>query len=404
MKIVILTSTFPKNSLDNVPRFIETQIINLKNNFPNLEFYVLAPENTDSLQVLNTNDYKQIRYRYFWPKYFQKFTNNGILNQIKKNRLYYLLIPFFIVGQFLALSRLVKQEKVDLIYAHWFFPQAVTAYIVSKIYNIQFSFTSHSSDLTIVDKKIPFFGKLIIRKVCKSAKSISTPSYKIMSLIENYFTPEEFKRINHYVIPMGINSDDIVLSKEVIKDKNNFTILFLGRFSQKKGVDILIESIAYLNEKNFPKKIQLKLAGDGEEKENYNQQIQNLNLSNFVEFVGYVNEDMKYNLIQKSDLLVVPSVESNFGDIEGMPVVILEGLYCKTPVLASEYTNATEIITDSFNGFIIKDLNPNELATKIFQIINFDKDSLQSLIKNGFETAKQFSSGKNSQNFYKFLI
>ena len=62
-------------------------------------------------------------------------------------------------------------------------------------------------------------------------------------------------------------------------------------------------------------------------KKNYNQQIQNLNLGNFVEFVGYVNEDMKYNLIQKSDLLVVPSVESNFGDIEGMPVVILEGLF-----------------------------------------------------------------------------
>ena len=123
MKIVILTSTFPKNSLDNVPRFIETQIINLKNNFPNLEFYVLAPENTDNHQVLNTKYYKQIRYRYFWPKYFQKLTNNGILNQIKKNRLYYLLIPFFIAGQFLALSRLVKLEKVDLIYAHWFFPR-----------------------------------------------------------------------------------------------------------------------------------------------------------------------------------------------------------------------------------------------------------------------------------------
>ena len=74
-----------------------------------------------------------------------------------------------------------------------------------------------------------------------------------MSLIENYFTPEEFKRINHYVIPMGINSKDIVLSKEVIKDKNNFTILFLGRFF-KKGVDMLIESISYLNEKILQKK------------------------------------------------------------------------------------------------------------------------------------------------------
>ena len=65
----------------------------------------------------------------------------------------------------------------------------------------------------------------------------------------------------------------------------------------------------------------------------------------------------KYELLHRTDLLVVPSIESKDGDIEGLPVVILEGLYCKAIVVASQYTNAQEIIEDSKDGFIIKDLN-----------------------------------------------
>ena len=87
-----------------------------------------------------------------------------------------------------------------------------------------------------------------------------------------------------------------------------------------------------------------------------------------------------------------------------MPVVALEGLYCQTVVLASEYTNANEIIEDSINGFIIKNINPYDLAKKLFEIINLDSKIIQEIINEGSSTVKEFSSRKNSENFYKFLI
>ena len=81
----------------------------------------------------------------------------------------------------IALFRLVKRENIELIYAHWFFPQAVNAYLVSKLCNIPFVFTSHSSDVRIVERRIPLIGKNIIRKVCREALAISAPSRKIIS-------------------------------------------------------------------------------------------------------------------------------------------------------------------------------------------------------------------------------
>ena len=85
MKIAILTTTFPKNKNDKVPKFIETQVINLKKNYPNLEIYVLCPDNNKNLDIEVNKLYTQIRFQYFYPKLFQTLTNNGIMNQLKNN-------------------------------------------------------------------------------------------------------------------------------------------------------------------------------------------------------------------------------------------------------------------------------------------------------------------------------
>ena len=94
MKIAIITSTFPKNKDDKVPKFIETQVINLKKNYPNFEIYVLCPDNNKKLEIEANKLYTQIRFQYFFPKFFQTLTNEGIMNQLKNNILNYFLIPF----------------------------------------------------------------------------------------------------------------------------------------------------------------------------------------------------------------------------------------------------------------------------------------------------------------------
>ena len=114
MKIAIITSTFPKNKYDKVPKFIETQVINLKKNYPNFEIYVLCPDNNKKLEIEVNKLYTQIRFQYFFPKFFQTLTNEGIMNQLKNNILNYFLIPFLFGSQMISLFRLVKRENIEL--------------------------------------------------------------------------------------------------------------------------------------------------------------------------------------------------------------------------------------------------------------------------------------------------
>ena len=404
MNIAIVTSTFPKNNSDNIPKFIKNQIINLKSNYPELNFFVLAPDNNENIELEESNHFKQIRFKYFWPRRFQVLTKNGIVNQLRRNFLNYLFIPFFFVSQFFYLFRLVKKEKINLIYAHWFFPQALNAFLVSKILKIPFVYTSHSSDVEIVKKRIPYLGKKIIRRISFEAKAISAPSKKIINKVKENFSTIELSDITTNVIPMGLNTKNVNLSKNENLNSDQINILFLGRFSKKKGVHLLIKSIYKISNELPEKKIKLILAGDGEEKDEYKSLINKYNLSSYVKFIGFIDEENKYGIINDSDLLIVPSIETKSGDIEGLPVVILEGLYCGKIVITSTYTNAQEIIKDYYNGFIVEDLNVDSLTNKIIDVINLDPKLKKTIQLNAKKLGERFNSENNAKEFYNSMI
>lgn len=130
--ILVLTSTFPKNLYDNVPLFVYDQLLSIKKQYKSINFLVLVPHYYDKKPEVNDLEIDQIRYHYFWPFKFEKLVGKGILPTIKNNKLYIFMIPFFLVSQLVTTITYVKKFKPDLIYAHWFFPQALTALIVKK--------------------------------------------------------------------------------------------------------------------------------------------------------------------------------------------------------------------------------------------------------------------------------
>ena len=93
--------------------------------------------------------------------------------------------------------------------------------------------------------------------------------------------------------------------------------------------------------------------------------VSELNLEDKVNFLGRVNESQKKFLFNKVDLLVIPSITSKDGYVEGLPVVILEGMYSGTVCIASSYTNAEDIIDDGVNGFILNEVNISSLSKKL---------------------------------------
>jgi len=169
-------------------------------------------------------------------------------------------------------------------------------------------------------------------------------------------------------------------------------IIFAGRLSTEKGINILIEI-----GKKLSSDIQLIILGTGPEE----QKIKNLakNQKN-IHYLGYQNKENTISLIRGSDILIQPSLK------EGISSTILESMACGTVVIASNVGGNTELIENGING-IIKD--PNDSNPFVEQIISLLKNEelRKSLENHAQKTVKKYdwnNVGNLYLNIYKRLI
>ena len=113
------------------------------------------------------------------------------------------------ISQLFKLIRVVSKEKPDLIYAHWFTPQAIISFIVSKIYNIPYKITIHSRDLKIIDYKLGTLGKKISKLILNSSSGVTVTSKNILRTVESVLNKSEINDLNIIQYPMGIDSINI---------------------------------------------------------------------------------------------------------------------------------------------------------------------------------------------------
>ncbi len=412
MKLLITTSTLPVSSADEVPDFVKKQAIFLKKYDPNASITIHAPHNHYSNtrnSIEKNNYYKEIRFHYFWPFCMELLTGRGVLPALRANKLLYCQIPFLFIFQFISLFILVSKEKPDLIYAHWFTPQAITSVMVSMLTGIPFVFTTHASDISVL-RSIPF-AKYLVRWVCRNSKAYTAVSERTAQKLIDFFNAEEWNE--HYskklkIIPMGvdINRSSFELSAfDYIKKKYSLDdrpiILFLGRLAEKKGVEYLLEAFSLLPKKQR-EKFQLVIAGDGQLKNNLKIKARSLKINN-IYFTGYVHGEEKYTFLNLADYLCLPSIIDSTGDSEGFPVVLMEGLAAGKVILASNVSGGEVIFKNKKNCFVFTQKSSEELKAKLSLAIKLTTDELEVIRRENKKLAKQFGWETITINYYNFL-
>ena len=95
--ILVLSSTFPLTDTDKTPTFVKDQVVSLKKQQPEFNFYVISASNKN-YDFESNRHFTQFRYRYFYRK-FEKFGTDGIIPTLKRNRMYYFILPFYVIAQ-----------------------------------------------------------------------------------------------------------------------------------------------------------------------------------------------------------------------------------------------------------------------------------------------------------------
>lgn len=156
-----------------------------------------------------------------------------------------------------------------------------------------------------------------------------------------------------------------------------FLLLFVGRLTEAKGVDVLLRAMCLL-----PNKVVAVFAGWGHQSVNLKQLASQLGINQRVQFLG-LRRDV-YQLIGAADCVVMPS------RWEGLPLVLLEAMAASKPIIATCVGEIPEVLRNGVNGVLVKPNDEHSLANGITQVLEYP-DMAHQIATQAGEDAKQFS-------------
>jgi len=149
----------------------------------------------------------------------------------------------------------------------------------------------------------------------------------------------------------------------------NRNLLFVGNLIKRKGIDVLMRSVAVLVE-SFPD-TRLTIVGIGPEKDSLQALASELLVSNSVSFLGEVDDIALKSQYHSAAAVILPSYSEVFG------VVILEALAASRPVIATATVGAMSIISDCVTGRVVPIGSSKGVANAIADLFSDDKSATE---------------------------
>lgn len=358
MRILVLTSTFPRWAGDTDPRFV----VNLcKYLAPANELDVIAPHTAGTPTEEVVEGIQTYRFRYCFERWETLAYEGGILPRLRQNPLRLLLVPLFCLSELLLTLKLLRRNKYDVIHAHWTIPQGFIAVIARLVArgNPAVVITSHGGDIFALKGPILSWLKNWVGKQADHITLVSNAMRdKAMEL--------GLDRNKTSVIPMGVDSHGTFFPSPEVAQREG--LIFVGRLVDKKGIEYLLRAMPRIRE-DHPE-VHLRIIGDGPLAQDLHALRDKLDLSDHVTFEGaLVNEAIPGHL-QKAAIAVIPSVVTESGDQEGAPVAIMETLACGCATVVSDYPGARDIIADGETGLLVAQRSPEDIAEKVSYLLS----------------------------------
>ncbi|CAM2743263.1 glycosyltransferase family 4 protein [Legionella worsleiensis] len=205
------------------------------------------------------------------------------------------------------------------------------------------------------------------------------------------------------IINSGIAADRVFTVPNMVhipeeltfKEPAQFKVPIIGvcaRLAKIKGVDVFINALAELKKRNIAFKAQI--AGDGSEKEHCIALIQDLDLNENVQLLGWIED--RHSFYKNLDIFCLPSREEAFG------LVVLEAMMHSLPMVLSQLSGPVEIVGDTQSALLVQPEDPISMADALEQIIT-DQQLAKKLAFNAFQRVQHYSSINTAPVLHRVL-
>ena len=287
------------------------------------------------------------------------------------------------------LLSLIKREKYNVVHVH-LFPANLFMSLASLFLpkNIKFIFSEHN----VYNRRRSFkIFKILDTFIYSRYYKIICVSKQVQVALIEWLPNLQRKSV---VISNAVPVPDLSNWSSVKK----YDVLFVGRLTKAKGVDILLKAIKILKEK-YQKEIKAAIVGKGYLEEELKELVMELEIEKEIEFLG-VRRDIE-KLMKSTKLFVLPS------RWEGLPLTILEAMSSGAGIIATKVGGIPEIIQNGKEGILISPKDSATLAGAIAELLK-DRELRVKLGINAYKKVKEKYSIevyiKNILELYKSLL
>jgi glycosyltransferase involved in cell wall biosynthesis len=241
----------------------------------------------------------------------------------------------------------LRAGKIEHLHAHFGTNSAEVAMLAHVLGGPRWSFTAHGPEEF---DKAKFIA--LPEKIRRAAFVIAVSSFGRSQLFRNV-SHGHWNKIN--VAHCGIEPS--FYAGAAVQAGDARRLVCVGRLCEQKGQLLLIEAARLLSERGT--RFDLVLAGDGEMRGELEEMIARCRLHDAVRITGWISSDQVRNEILAARALVLPSFA------EGLPVVIMEAMALRRPVISTLVAGIPELVGSGEHGWLVPSGDVEALAAAI---------------------------------------
>lgn len=277
----------------------------------------------------------------------------------------------------------MERRQIQHVHAHFGWSASSIALIANRLLGISFSLTLHAHGI--------YINRLLLEAKLRHARFVVTISEYNRQYLKNLF-PENGLEDKIHIVHCGLDPNTFLPSTKLSHHNGELMIVGVGQLAPRKGFHVLVEACHHLAERGIP--FQCHILGEGEERSRLEKLIEQYNLHQRVSLPGRVYQEELRQLLGQADISVLPCVRDKSGELDGIPVALMETMAMQIPTVSTNISGVPELIDHKLNGLLVPPDDAVSLADA-FQDLSEAPDWRQQLGKAGRETVI------NEFNIYK---
>jgi len=237
------------------------------------------------------------------------------------------------------LAERLREEDIAHVHAHFATYPATAAFVISELTGIPYSLTVHAHDI--------FVSRALLRRKLASASFVRTISRFNRRFLERLY-PDLADRFQ--VIPVGVDPE--FRGRKRARHRGGApALLCVAALKPYKGLPVLVEACRLL--RNQGRRVRCDVVGEGPQRKELEAMILRARLQHDFRLLGARPQHEVSRRLPGASVIVLPSVVAPDGQMDGIPVALMEAMAAARPVIASRLSGVPELVEDGVNGLLV---------------------------------------------------